>query len=103
MKYSENLITRTIRALENHPTKTVWNVHKRTQYDTFCEIRFENVDGKQMSINIGESEISAIAYSKAATNGFKWFGDCHMKQNTADSYMMWLGITVEKMLAYFDN
>lgn len=102
MKYSENLVQRTMKALENLPFNTVWNIHKRTQCETFCEIRFEDVNGNQMSINIGESEITAIAFTDDSHHGFKWFGDCHMKQNTTDTYMMWLGITTAKMIAFFE-
>lgn len=102
MKYSENLVKATIKALENHPFYTVWNIHRHAQYDGFCEIRFENIDKKEMSITIGESEINAIAYSDESHNGYKWFGTCCMSQNTKDSYMVWLGIVVTRMLDFFD-
>lgn len=102
MKYSENFVCDTMKALENLPFDTVWNIHKRTQYENFCEIRFENIDGKEMSITIGESEINAIAYTDENHNGYKWFGTCHMKQNTKDTYMMWLGIVVTRMFDFFN-
>lgn len=102
MKYSENLVSATMKALENLPFNTVWNIHKRTQFENFCEIRFENVDGSQMSINISKSTISAIVYTDA-NGGYKWFGDCHMKQVTKDTYMMWLGIVTKDMIKFLES
>ena len=100
MKYSENLVKLTISALEKLPFRTAWNVHIRTQYETFTEIRFEDVDGNQMAITLGETEINAITYSSKEHNGYKWFGSCEMKPNTKATYLMWLAVTTERMFNF---
>lgn len=54
MKYSENLVKKTINAINNRPEHSFWNVHKREQHDEFgfCEIRFENVARNQVKQNV---------------------------------------------------
>lgn len=104
MKYSENLVKKTMKAINNHP-EPFFNVHKRSQCDDlgFCEIRFENLDGVQMSFNICGDEVNAIVYTDKSGNGYKWLGSCCLSKINSDSYMMWLGIKLSKMYEYADN
>lgn len=105
MKYSENIVKKTMNAINNHPEHSFWNIHKRAQCDDlgFCEIRFENVDGVQMSISICNTEVNALVYTDKSCSGYKWFGTCYLAQNTNDSYMMWLGLKLCEMYDFAEN
>lgn len=105
MKYSESMVKKTMNAINNHPEHSFWNVHKRAQCNDlgFCEIRFENVDGIQMAINICGNEVNAVVYTDKNCSGYKWLGSCYLAQITNDSYMMWLGIKLSKMYDYAEN
>lgn len=98
MKNSEQLIKRTMKAIENHPLHSFWNVHKRSECKDiqFCEIRFENVDGAEMAFIFAHDEVTAIAYTDK-NGGYKWKGSCYLSQTTADSFIMWLGIKMNEL------
>lgn len=105
MKYSETLIKKTIAAIENHPDHSFWLIHRRSQCDdlAFCEIRFENLDGVKMSINICGNEVNAIVYTDDSCNGYKWLGSCNLDKTNNDTFMMWLGIKLSKMYDFAEE
>lgn len=105
MKYSANLIKKTMSAIDNHPLHSFWNIHKTGQYDDIeiCEIRFENLDNVQMNINISKNEVNAIVYTDDECKKFKWLGSCNLDKITGDQYMMWLGIKLDQMYRLADD
>lgn len=104
MKNTEQLIKRTMKAVENHPLHTFWNVHKRSECKDiqFCEIRFENVDGSEMAFIFAHDEVTAIAYTDK-NGGYKWKGSCDLTKTTADTFMMWVGIKLNELYEYVEE
>lgn len=92
MKYNEKNINRIVKAIENHPFHTFWNIHFGCKFDEMehCEICFETVDGYKMSFVICGGKINAIS------NG-KWFGSCLMSAASTESLFMWLGCKLNDM------
>lgn len=99
MKYSETLVNKTMKAVENNPIHTFWKIHKHSQCIDleFCGIRFENTDSVVMELNICGTEVNALVFTDASRNGYKWIASCNLKAVNNDSYMMWLGYVLDKM------